>query len=204
MAYLELRNHIWHAVLTVPQDARDKLGKLRFKLSLETSNEKEAQLLAAPHVAKWKAEIRQARGTAGAVSNEALRWRAALAQIDDPDTRETLELLLSDAAESVEKEQGTKKAQDFYDVGTGAKTPTNSHYEAWKAQLALAPKTMDQMVKDVDLFIAKFPLLESITPESVFEWASGRIERKECTESSMGPEGAPAVFRQISKGNNQE
>lgn len=170
MANLELRNHIWYAVLTVPQDARERLRKLRFKKALGTSNKREAELLAAPLIARWKAEIKQARGSAGAVATEAMRWRDMLSLTTDPDDKEVLDLFLVEKAEEVEKVKGPQAASDFFDVASGDKTLTNEFFEPWKAQLDLAPKTKDQMVKDVSLFVAKFPLLESITKANVRKW----------------------------------
>ena len=184
--HLELRNHIWNAVLTVPEDVREQIGKLRFKKALGTSSEREAQLLAAPYIAKWKAEIRQARGNPKAVAAEAMRWREALSKVDDPITKGVLEGLLTDHAEAIEREKGTEAAKAFVDVASGDKTLTDCLFEVWKEQLDLAPKTKDQMVKDVLLFISKFPVLETITPEAVHEWAFSRIDSKVCTESSMG------------------
>src|SRR5262245_41015657 len=96
---LEQRGHVWYATLLVPEDVREAIGRVRFKKALGTSNKREAALLAAPLIATWKAQIKQARGSANAVANEALRWKAALAQAPDSEAQETLELVLSDDLE---------------------------------------------------------------------------------------------------------
>ncbi len=57
---LELRGNVWYATLLVPKDVRDVLGRVRFKLSLDTGSKREAALRAAPHIAQWKAMIKQA------------------------------------------------------------------------------------------------------------------------------------------------
>jgi integrase len=167
---LELRNRVWYATLLVPLDVREALGKVRFKLSLSTSNRREASERAAPIIAKWRAQIRQARGFTNAVSNEALRWKMALAQSPDEDTRESWELALSNIVERKEEEQGFEAAKDFSDIATGATTPTNQYYDAWKNSINLAPKTKHQMTADVSLLVSKFPSLEGITQNSVRRW----------------------------------
>jgi phosphoglycerate dehydrogenase-like enzyme len=78
MAYLERRRNLWYAVLTVPADVREKLGKLRFVQSLGTPLKNTAEREAAPLIAKLKAQIAEARGNADALTEEALRWQRHL------------------------------------------------------------------------------------------------------------------------------
>lgn len=167
---LELRGNVWYATLLVPKDVRDVLGRVRFKLSLDTGSKREAALRAAPHIAQWKAMIKQARGSSNAVEREALRWKAALTNAPDPDTQETYEHALSSKVEAIEDGEGLQAAKEFYDLATGAATPTNQYFESWKAQIKLIAKTKDQMVKDVGLLIAEFSSLEVINKASVRRW----------------------------------
>lgn len=48
--------------------------------------------------------------------------------------------------------------------------PTVPHFDDWAAQLTLAPKTVDQMKKDVRLMIKHFGTVEAITGQGVREW----------------------------------
>ena len=73
MSHIERRRNLWYATLTIPEDARPKLGKFKFIQSLHTPDKAQAKLLAAPVIAKWKAIIRRERGDGDAVVNEALR-----------------------------------------------------------------------------------------------------------------------------------
>lgn len=167
---LELRGHVWYATLLVPQDVRAALGRVRFKQSLGTSNRREASLLAAPHIAHWKALIKQARGATNAVTNEAMRWRSALSQAPDADTEEALELALSYKVEAIEDAQGFLAAKEFHDIAAGITTPSNQLFEAWKDQIKLVAKTKDQMVKDVGLLVGQFSTLEGINKAEVRRW----------------------------------
>lgn len=173
---LEKRNGIWYATVLVPTDAREALGRVRFKKSLGTSNEREAVRLGAPHIASWWAQIKQARGTTNAVATEAQRWRRALEQAPDDDTRETWELVLSDEVERISEAKGTQAAKDFHDLAAGLTTPSNQYFETWKAQSTLAGKTKDQMSKDVSLLTTKFSTLQAITKASVRRWVDELAE----------------------------
>lgn len=167
---LELIGRVWYATLLVPKDVREALGRVRYKQSLGTHSKREATLLAAPHIAHWKALIKQARGSTNAVATEALRWKAALSQAPDADTLETWEAVLSDVTHSKAEAEGFQAAKDFHDIATGVTTPSNQYFDAWKDQIKLEAKTKDQMVKDVSLLVTKFPALEGISKNSVRHW----------------------------------
>lgn len=167
---IELIGRVWYASLLVPKDVREVLGKVRFKQTLGTANRREAIHLAAPIVAHWKAQIKQARGSTNAVTNEALRWKQALMQAPDEDTKETWENVLSDKVEAIAETQGLQAAKDFSDLATGIATASNQYFETWKAQITSVAKTKDQMVKDVGLLIAEFSTLQAVNKAAVRHW----------------------------------
>lgn len=68
MSYLERRRNLWYAVLTIPEDARDALGKIRFVQSLGTPDKRKADQEKLPLIAKWKAMIAEARGEKDALT----------------------------------------------------------------------------------------------------------------------------------------
>lgn len=173
---LEKRNGVWYATVLVPKDVRETLGMVRFKKSLGTSNEREAVRLGAPFIASWWAQIKQARGTTNAVVIEAQRWKRALENAPDEQTRDSWELVLSDEVERIAEEKGEQAARDFSDLAAGITTPSNQYFEMWKVQSTLAAKTKDQMEKDVSLLIAKFPTLQAITKASVRRWVDDLAE----------------------------
>lgn len=179
MNHIERRRNLWYALLTIPPDAREKLGKMRFVQSLGTPNKAEALILAAPLLAMWKAMIREAQGSTNALADEARRWKKHLseqpaldASLGDEGGMGTLMAyeLLEERAGAITKTQGRDAGELFADIATGKKTPTDFHVETWKAQLDVVPKTKDQMIKDLPLLIKKFPALEDIHKGPVKKW----------------------------------
>ncbi|MDP1872073.1 MAG: tyrosine-type recombinase/integrase [Gallionella sp.] len=173
MAHIERRRQLWYAVLEVPTGVRSLFdGKRRMVKSLGTPDKREAEILAAPLVASWKAQFRQAMGITNPVHLEALLWKRELdSKANDPDQLQIAEEFLTDKARELVKTKGTEAAQEFHGIATGTRTQSNAHYEAWKAQLGhLKPKTIDQMVKDVSMMLGKFSSLESINKKAVKGW----------------------------------
>lgn len=180
MANLILRNNHYTAVLMIPEDVRHIFGKTRFSQALGTGDKKKAGLMAAHYVAQWKVDIEKARGKAPAsiLPNAAFEWKTtieslkqAIAKEDKPDKLEDLENSLEATeygfTDYLETLPDHKQARTVYDVVTGYKTLSADHYEAWKGQLDLIPKTIDQMGRDVLTLIERFPMLEDITKEGV-------------------------------------
>lgn len=181
MSHIEKCRNLYYATLKVPEGLREKLGRTKFKQSLGTADKRRAQQLAAPLVALWKAQIRQALGEAGAIHSEALRWRDALLAeraAGDPENVVELEMLLTSKAEDIEERRGLAAAEQFADVALGLATPSTLHYEAWAASIAhLAPKTQDQMKKDVKRLTTRFSTLEEATPQAIRQWVDELASR---------------------------
>lgn len=179
MAHLERRRNLWYALLTVPPDVRGTMGKFRFVQSLGTPDKAKATILAAPLLAKWKAEIREARGSTNAITEEALRWKRHLSEqvrwdkkMGDSSGMGSLELndMLRERTEELARTKGDDVADTLHGLISGTRTPTGIKEVEWKAQLRVAPKTKDQMEKDLPLLIARFPTIEQITKSSVKKW----------------------------------
>ena len=179
--HIELRANTWYANLIIPKDVRHILGKFKFIQSLKTSSKKQAETIAAPLVALWKAQIDEARGYVGAVDNEALRWKGYLASAQGVEL-DVLEENLLDKAKEIQREQGETNAGDFYKIALGYRTPLNSHYENWHKQITLVAKTKDQTVKDVDVFLKRFTSIESVTRQEIKKW----IDEVQSTGKSVG------------------
>lgn len=178
---IEQRNGLWYAVVMIPKDVQADLGKMKFIQSLQTSSKQVAQVRALPLIAQWKAAIRQARGETDALVKEALAWKRDIAAADDA---ETVALVLSDRTEELESEIGREKASEFFKVATGQATLLKPLYTEWKEQLDLAPKTVDQMGRDVEKLVQYFGILEKITPKGVKAWADN-LASKDHTHSSI-------------------
>jgi integrase len=167
--HLELRANLWYATLTIPKDVREILGKMKFIKSLETSSRREALIQSAPLIALWRTQIDEARGNTGAVASEASRWKGYLAKATGVEL-DVLEEQLLDKAKAMVKDSGENKAGDFYQVAMGYKTPLNSQYDKWLSQISLVPKTKDQTVKDVNVFLDRFTTIEQVTKQNAKKW----------------------------------
>jgi integrase len=187
MPNIEKRRNVWYATLHVPGDVRLQLGKSKLFQSLKTTDKRTAETRAAVVVAKWKAEIAQARGTSDPFLNEAMNWRRSVEQHDDKDLAESI--LLEHVETVVEPVKGFQTAKQFYDIASGQRRALALIVPEWKAGLQLAPKTIDQMVKDVGRMVAKFPTTEGLDRKSVRKWLEGL---------STGPEQlSPSSIRRI-------
>jgi integrase len=185
MAHLERRRQLWYAILTIPADLREHFGKLRFIQSTGTPDKRTAEIVAAPLVARWKALIQQARGVTNPLLAEALKWKRDIeSQNGDGFQREAIEGILEDRARELEKAKGEQAADSFFKVATGQATLSANFFDQWKSQIKLAPKTTDQMVKDVGVFVAHFPTLQEISKKSVKAWMDD-LARKGKSASSQ-------------------
>ncbi len=179
MSYLERRRNRWYAVMTIPEDVRHVLGKIRFVQSLGTSDKRKADQEKLPLIAKWKAMIAEARGEKDALTEEAKRWQRHLSmQETSAQSGESLyitglEVLrdeLRERAIALENEQGEEVASRFYGIATGKARLTTELFPEWQAQLTLAAKSKDQAIKDVQLLTKRFATLEEVTKSGVRKW----------------------------------
>jgi integrase len=186
---IEERHGLWYAVVTIPKHLREALGAVKFIQSLKTHNKQEAQLKAYPLITRWKAEIAKAKGNTSAVFDEALMWKRDIAAADpgDEDNHGTVKPIIDalvERAEALAVIHGQTKAADFYNAAMGLRTPLGPLHDEWKQQLDLAPKTMDQMNRDVVKFVTHFKVLEAITPRAVKLWVDG-LALEGSTHSSL-------------------
>lgn len=194
MSHIEKSRNVWFATLKVPPELHEQMGRTKFKQTLGTTDKRKAQQLAPPVVAGWKAQIRAARGEPNAVETEALRWRAALAAVADPEERAQLDTILTSRAESMEERKGAEVAQQFAAVALGVHTPSGLHFDDWAAsRVHLEQKTQDQAKKDVQILIAGFSALELITPQAVRKWAQTLKNSKDGS-----PLSASSISRMVS------
>lgn len=188
MSHVEKCRNLWYATLKVPEGLREKVGKTKFKQSLGTADKRRAQALAVPLVALWKARLRQAGGETDAVRREAVRWREVLAEAKasgDGEVAFVLESMMAEQAQRIEEQRGPGAAAQFADVALGRRTPSSLYLEEWKATITtLAPKTQDQMVKDVQRLVDHFPTLEEITPQTARKWV-GELQKAGSSASSL-------------------
>lgn len=166
-ANIERRGHTWFATLHVPKDVQPTLGKSKFFETLKTTDKRIAETRAAPLVAQWKARIAAARGQSDPYIDSALQWRRDHDANPAPDV---VRSFIEDEARKLAQTKGNEAGATFYAIATGAQTPMSLLYTDWAAQLSLAPKTIDQMKKDVKAMVDHFRTIERVSSASVREW----------------------------------
>jgi len=62
-------------------------------------------------------------------------------------------------------------------VVLGNNSLTRDHFDTWKKQLTLAPKTIDQMSRDVDALVTRFTTLDEISNEAILDLVA-ELERQ--------------------------
>jgi integrase len=179
MANLILRKNHYTTVLMIPKDLQQTFGKTRFSQALGTGDRREAALLAAHYVTVWKAQIAKARGqsSGGLLAKLSLEWKATFDEqskaLDTAANTTQAEVLgaglevIQDQFHSYLAELPAQQAETLQGLVAGTRTLSSEHYEAWKNQLDLIPKTVDQMTRDVMLLVEKFPVLEEITKDGI-------------------------------------
>lgn len=190
---IERRGNTWYATLHVPTDVRHIIGKSKFFQSLKTTDKRVAETRAAPLVASWKAQIDAARGISDPFLEEALRLRNIVDKVSadaDPGHYSQLDIELeavAEIADQITKDEADRKL--FRDIATGKQTLLSSFYDEWATHLTQAPKTIDQMKKDVKLMVDHFRTVERINKTAIIEWVrelmAGTPERKPYSHSSL-------------------
>jgi len=190
---IERRGNTWYATLHVPTDVRHIIGKSKFFQSLKTTDKRVAETRATPLVTSWKAQIDAARGISDPFLEETLRLRNIVTAapeyaIPGHYSQRDLELeAVAEIADQITKDESDRKL--FLDIATGKQTLLSSFYDEWTTHLTQAPKTIDQMKKDVKLMVDHFRSVERINKANVIEWVrelmAGTPERKPYSHSSL-------------------
>ncbi|WP_420556394.1 tyrosine-type recombinase/integrase [Roseovarius sp.] len=176
--YLQKRRRRWYAVLEIPNDLQERLGKARFMKSLGTESLTEAERLVMGQIARWKAEIEALRtGSDVPLETLAEEWRQDYAKADMKE-RDTYDEVLEDKVRDIHYEDPAK-AETFHKVVKGDTTFLNAHLEEWLSGLDNTPKTIDMKRSDVRRFVTDFPYSHQISKKSVQRWAHQFQEKEE-------------------------
>ena len=191
---VEQRRLGWYAVLNVPTDAQEALGRKRFRVSLKTRDKKVAERLAKPIVAEWQRQVALARGE-DAAKNDAKFWRDALRRAKTEEQRHTiLEQIDAEAwdigAVSVDQigqpPSSSPEAQRFYAEATGAIVSTTEFLDEWLTSLQVKEKTAKMRRATIGRLADKFPMVSDVSRKEVRRWVTElRTELKAATVQRM-------------------
>lgn len=153
-SHLEWNGKTIRVTVAVPRDLQKVLGT-RLKRSLKTDSPALAERIKHGVIQELKAAIEEVRKSGGrqtsSLIDEALTWREDIERRRDDDL-ETMQLVLVDRAEEVEKRHGPEVAQEFYGVAVGRQTPLDSLLDTYLASAGLAPRSVDDARRSLKAF----------------------------------------------------
>ena len=185
MGFVVKRGENYSARLAIPKALRPILGQNEFKKSLGTTSKKEAELLAAPLVLRWKKFIEEARvdgATAKAKAlHRALSDTKASDLIDEDGAMEVVRgIIIEDAIEktilggrdinSIDTKSDRAAAKAFYDIASGQVVTLDDYVDGWLSSIShLKDRTINQMKRDVVSFL-KEETSHIPTRETIAAW----------------------------------
>ena len=191
---IERRRLGWYAILNVPKDCREKLGRRRFLKTLETQNEARARIKAIPLVELWKGHIAAARDEINAPriraeararamqaraeqEEDAQWWWRVLRSAGTEEERAIVMEHLTDAAYHIgtlnnEDESPFQNAEaiEWFNEATGRRVKTAENLDAWLASMQVTGKTVRMRRSHVERLAKKFPLIKDVTRKAVRGW----------------------------------
>lgn len=198
----------WFVVVEVPPSLRERLGKRRIKKTLSTRDIHVARARRWKVVAEIRDQIEAARKRRDGdpLMQEAMEFREAFADpdkldrghatdIDDDDIEQVIRAsetapstlmreALAERATQIEREQGYKIANGFYEMAIGASTPLGTYVDQWLSEgalkgTALRARTKAERRKAVDKFSEWMqstklpPTVEAVTRKVAGRYVSG-------------------------------
>lgn len=144
-SYLEWHNGSIRVAVAVPRRLRGTLPTY-LKRSLRTDSPANAERIKHRVIQELKDQIaaaeRAAAPTVSGLTGEALQWREEIERSPDADTLETL---VHDRAEELERSDGFEAAKAFYDVATGKATPVDASAETYLAESGLRERSKGEL-----------------------------------------------------------
>ena len=157
MGFVVKRGENYSARLAIPKALRPILGQNEFKKSLGTTSKKEAELLAAPLVLRWKKLIEEARVDGATAKAKALRQAFASDKnndkLDEDGAMEVVRgIIIEDAIEktilggrdinSIDTKSDRAAAKAFYDIASGQVVTLDDYVDGWLASISHLKLTM--------------------------------------------------------------
>ena len=169
--YIQKRRRRWYAVLEIPKDLRGTLGKDRFVESLGTESQTEAERLVLSVVARWKAEIEEAR-TGNSIPDMELAqaWRSDWVNYPDSENRSIQRDGLDEKTHKMRR-KNPEAADNFERIVTGTTFALRDSVDEWLLLSKNTAKTIDMQRSDVNLFLGIFQYSHQVTKRAVREWA---------------------------------
>lgn len=163
---LTLIGNTWYAVLMVPKQHRERVGRSKFQKTLQTGNKSLAQQRAQPLLAAW----RQIIGTGDNWEQRALEV-SALRSMDFMTYAEAKAAVLSQVLTDT-KPATINRAFELEAIMSGKKILLASYRERFQTFLESKNKlqTIQIRLLDIDVFLSEFSTPEDVNKQSLNDW----------------------------------
>jgi len=168
-SHLVKRYNTYFAVLYVPQDVQNVLGKAKFSKSTQTDNLKLAKKIAEIYVMGWKAEIESARTK----SDEPLIQSAKeLRQLLKSSPKHLVKEIIEEERQKLHDPKKIVHLEVFSEITSGKQYLVDviKGWEKHEQKRGLATKSIDQMSRDLELITKQFPVAKLLTIENIELW----------------------------------
>jgi integrase len=171
----------------VPPSLTETLGT-HLREALPTDSPKLAEILKAPTVARFKADIYRAKHGSkdDALIREALRWRDVFASDAAGENEDDAASFALDArVDQLRRVESPARVDLFTQVATGTATPINTFVDQWLDDKPLAGRTMAAYrasIKRLEEWCAEAnisPALETMTAKRAARFASEALKRED-------------------------
>jgi len=161
---LKLRHRVYFALLDVPADIRDVIGKTRLSKTLETSDPKLAEVRHLKQLSIWKDEFRLARLRLPEYLTKANLIAKTDTEVDPADIKQVLDALGEDAA------------LKFQSIATKQDVVLELNVKDYINQLDQVQSSKDQVERDLTYIIQRFPKLSDVSSKNIRKWVKDARE----------------------------
>lgn len=155
---LKLRHRVYFALLDVPADIRDVIGKTRLSKTLETSDPKLAEVRHLKQLSIWKDEFRLARLRLPEYLTKANLIAKTDTEVDPVEVKQVLDTLGEDAAIK------------FQTIATKQDVMLSLNTKDYISQLDQVQTSKDQVERDLEFIIQRFPKFSDVTSKNIRKW----------------------------------
>lgn len=155
---LKLRHKTYFALLDVPADIRDVIGKTRLTKTLDTADPKLAEIRHLKQIAAWKDEFRLARLRLPDYLTKANLIAKTDTEVDPVEVKQVLENL------------GDEAARHFQSIATKQDVILQLNIKDYISNLKQVQTSKDQVERDLEAIIAKFPNFSDVTSKNIKKW----------------------------------
>lgn len=172
--YLIQQRRVWYAVLEIPKALRPKIGKARFKETLQTESRTIAEQRVHAKISQWKNLIAILRDGGDELEHRLAEWRLLM---DHHKAEGMSKAEIRDLSADVSATLATDEPilLDVHSIAFGSDALLAENIDYWTASLKTADKTKDMNRSDVARFAKTFKRASEASNKAVAAWVEGDL-----------------------------